>query len=99
MGSVVIKFTPGHTPGHQSLFLKLKKTGNVLLSGRPLSLSRRDHLQADPVVPNWDKERDRKEPSHDSNQFVKKNHAQLWIQHDYTCSESAKSLRSFTNKP
>src|SRR5262249_4691172 len=32
-GTVVIKSTPGHTPGHQSLFLKLSKTGNVLLSG------------------------------------------------------------------
>src|SRR5690242_6081932 len=32
-GSVVIKFTPGHTPGHQSLFLKLQKTGPILLSG------------------------------------------------------------------
>jgi N-acyl homoserine lactone hydrolase len=29
-GSVVIKSTPGHTPGHQSLFLKLADTGNVL---------------------------------------------------------------------
>jgi len=32
-GTVVIKSTPGHTPGHQSLFLKLANTGNVLLSG------------------------------------------------------------------
>ena len=32
-GTVVIKFTPGHTPGHQSLFLKLAKTGPILLSG------------------------------------------------------------------
>jgi glyoxylase-like metal-dependent hydrolase (beta-lactamase superfamily II) len=32
-GSVVIKFSPGHTPGHQSLYLKLKNTGPVLLSG------------------------------------------------------------------
>ena len=32
-GTVVIKFTPGHTPGHQSLFLKLAVTGPVLLSG------------------------------------------------------------------
>src|SRR5215468_6706970 len=32
-GTVVIKFTPGHTPGHQSLFLKLKNTGPILLSG------------------------------------------------------------------
>ncbi len=32
-GAVVIKSTPGHTPGHQSLFLELANTGNVLLSG------------------------------------------------------------------
>src|SRR3989442_7929315 len=32
-GTVIIKFTPGHTPGHKSLFLKLARTGPVLLSG------------------------------------------------------------------
>jgi N-acyl homoserine lactone hydrolase len=32
-GEVIIKSTPGHTPGHQSLFLKLAKTGPVVLSG------------------------------------------------------------------
>src|SRR6266576_6006483 len=31
-GSVVIKSTPGHTPGHQALYLKLTNTGNLLLS-------------------------------------------------------------------
>jgi N-acyl homoserine lactone hydrolase len=32
-GKVIIKSTPGHTPGHQSLFLKLAKTGPIVLSG------------------------------------------------------------------
>ena len=32
-GSVMILKTPGHTPGHQSLELKLKKAGVVILSG------------------------------------------------------------------
>jgi N-acyl homoserine lactone hydrolase len=32
-GSVVILATPGHTPGHQSLLVKLPKTGAVVLSG------------------------------------------------------------------
>jgi glyoxylase-like metal-dependent hydrolase (beta-lactamase superfamily II) len=32
-GTVIIKFTLGHTPGHQSLFLKLAKTGPVILTG------------------------------------------------------------------
>src|SRR5437773_1164403 len=32
-GTVVIKSTPGHSPAHQVLFLKLAKTGPILLSG------------------------------------------------------------------
>src|SRR5262245_44744650 len=32
-GSVMIISTPGHTPGHQSLLVKLPKTGAILLSG------------------------------------------------------------------
>lgn len=32
-GSVVIMQTPGHTPGHQVLFVKLAKTGTVALTG------------------------------------------------------------------
>src|SRR5690348_14610516 len=32
-GTVVIIATPGHTPGHQSLFVKLAQTGPVILSG------------------------------------------------------------------
>ena len=31
-GTVVIKAAPGHSPGHQVLFLKLAKTGPVLLT-------------------------------------------------------------------
>ena len=32
-GTVVIKSTPGHTPGHQVLFVRLPKTGPVVLAG------------------------------------------------------------------
>jgi glyoxylase-like metal-dependent hydrolase (beta-lactamase superfamily II) len=32
-GSVTILSTPGHTPGHQSLLVKLPKTGALVLSG------------------------------------------------------------------
>jgi N-acyl homoserine lactone hydrolase len=32
-GTVVMLDTPGHTPGHHSLLVKLKETGNVLLTG------------------------------------------------------------------
>lgn len=32
-GTVVILRTPGHTPGHQSLLVRLKEEGTVLLTG------------------------------------------------------------------
>jgi N-acyl homoserine lactone hydrolase len=32
-GSVMVLRTPGHTPGHSSLLVKLKEKGNVILSG------------------------------------------------------------------
>ena len=32
-GTVVLKSTPGHTPGHQSLLVRLVKTGPIVLSG------------------------------------------------------------------
>ena len=32
-GTVVILRTPGHTPGHSSLLVRLKESGNVLLTG------------------------------------------------------------------
>lgn len=38
-GSVVIKFLPGHTPGHSALFLDLIESGPVLLSGDLYHLS------------------------------------------------------------
>jgi len=32
-GSVIVLSTPGHTPGHHSLLIKLKDKGNVLITG------------------------------------------------------------------
>src|SRR5206468_11824799 len=49
-GSVTILSTPGHTPGHQSLLVRLPKTGYVVLSGDAVHF--RD---------NWDHKRVRSE--------------------------------------
>ncbi len=32
-GSVIVLRTPGHTPGHQSLLVRLAQTGNVIITG------------------------------------------------------------------
>jgi N-acyl homoserine lactone hydrolase len=81
-GTVVIKFTPGHTPGHQSLFLKLGKTGPVLLSG---DLYHYPEEITYKKVPPFDTDKEQTLKSRAMiDDFLKKNKAQLWIQHDYT---------------
>ena len=77
---MTILSTPGHTPGHQSLLVKLPKTGAVVLSGDAVHF--RD---------NWDK---RRVPSINFNkeqtlasmqkiaETLAKDNAQLWINHD-----------------
>ena len=80
-GSVVIKFTPGHTPGHQSLFLKLAKTGPILLSG---DLYHYHEEITYKKIPPFDSDKQQTARSRAMiDEFLKKNHAQLWIQHDY----------------
>ncbi len=92
-GTVVIKSTPGHTPGHQSLYLKLANTGNVLLSGDlyhyPEEITFKKVPITDPDREQTAKSRERIE------EFVKQNHAQLWIQHDYTAGTKRKIAPAF----
>jgi N-acyl homoserine lactone hydrolase len=81
-GTVVIKFTPGHTPGHQSLFLKFAKTGPVLLSG---DLYHYPEERTTGRIPNFDFDKDQTARSRAAMEdFLKKTGAQLWIQHDFT---------------
>jgi len=80
-GAVTIKFTPGHTPGHQSLFLKLANTGPVLLSGDLYHYPEEITYKR---IPSFDFDKDQTAKSRAMiEDFVKKNKAQLWIQHDY----------------
>ena len=92
-GSVTVLSTPGHTPGHQSLLVKLPKTGAVVLSGDAVHF--RD---------NWD---NRRVPSMNANKELSaasmqkiadtldKNKAQLWINHDKAQRDSQKLSPAF----
>jgi glyoxylase-like metal-dependent hydrolase (beta-lactamase superfamily II) len=92
-GSVTILSTPGHTPGHQSLLVKLPKTGAVVLSGDAV------HFKD-----NWD---NRRVPSMNANKdqsaasmqkiadTLDKEKAQLWINHDKAQRDSQKMAPEF----
>lgn len=79
-GTVVIKRTLGHTPGHQALYLKLPKSGNILLSGDLVHFTDNWVHKRVPGF-NFDKERSIK-TMQEVEQFLKANRAVLWIQHD-----------------
>lgn len=79
-GSVVIKRAIGHTPGHQTLFVKLPKTGNVLLSGDLAHFTKNWENRRVPGF-NFDKTLSLKAMEEQA-QFMKANKATLWIQHD-----------------
>src|SRR5580698_5518401 len=79
-GTVRILKAPGHTPGHQVLFLTLPKSGKVLLSG-DLYHFRRDREQK--LVPLFNTDRAETLASFDRiERLVANTKARLVIQHD-----------------
>ena len=79
-GTVVLKLTPGHTPGHQVLFVKLAKTGPIVISG---DLYHYPEERALHRVPTFDSDPKQTAASRAALEvFMKKAGATLWIQHD-----------------
>ena len=92
-GTVVILSTPGHTPGHQSLFLKLKKTGPVVLSGDLYHYPEERSLHR---LPTTEFNKDQTAASREKVEaFLKKTGAQLWIQHDFLGNAKLKKAPAF----
>jgi glyoxylase-like metal-dependent hydrolase (beta-lactamase superfamily II) len=79
-GSVIVKLAPGHTPGHQVLFLKLPRTGGVVLSG---DLYHFPEARALKRVTIFDFDQAQTAASRAMIEaFLTKTGAVLWIQHD-----------------
>jgi N-acyl homoserine lactone hydrolase len=92
-GTVIIKSTPGHTPGHQSLFLKLARTGPVVLSGDLYHYPEERSLNRLPVT---EFNKDQTAASRAGLEaFLKKTGAQLWIQHDFLGNARLKKAPQF----
>ncbi len=92
-GSVTILSTPGHTPGHQSLLVRLPQAGAIILSGDAV------HFKD-----NWD---NRRVPSINASKdetlasmqkiadVLAKEKAQLWINHDKAQRDGLKMSPEF----
>ena len=92
-GSVVIKWAPGHTPGHQMLFVKLAKTGPVLLCGDLYHYPEERTLDRVPAFDVDPAQTRRTRTATDA--FLKKNRGQLWIQHDFAANAALKKGPAF----
>jgi len=94
-GSVVILSTPGHTPGHQSLFVKLANFGPLVLSGDlyhyPSERTLKDFL------PFGGRGNDAQEAASKAKveALLKDKGATLWIQHDIVANTKLKKSPAF----
>jgi glyoxylase-like metal-dependent hydrolase (beta-lactamase superfamily II) len=92
-GSVVMKLTPGHTPGHNVLFVKLAKTGPVVISGDLYHYPEERSLHR---VPTFDVDPKQTAASRTAlDAFLKSTNAQLWIQHDLAATAKMKKAPAY----
>jgi N-acyl homoserine lactone hydrolase len=93
-GSVVIVSTPGHSPGHQSLFVTLKNFGPVVLSGDlyhyPAERTLKDFL---PFRRGHDAEEAASRAKVEA--LLKDKGAVLWIQHDIVADAKLKKSPAY----
>ena len=92
-GSVVIKSAPGHSPDHQVLFVNLKNTGPVVLSG---DIYHYPEERARKLVPLTEFNREQTAASRaELEAFLARTHAQLWIEHDFLGNAKLKKSPQF----
>ncbi len=92
-GTVILKSAPGHSPDHQVLFLKLKKTGPVLISG---DLYHYPEERKRKLIPTTEFDADQTVASRAAIEtFIKQTGAQLWIQHDLPANAKLKKSPAY----
>lgn len=92
-GSVILKLAAGHTPGHQVLYVKLPKTGGVVLSGDLYHFPEARRLKR---VATFDFDQEQTRLSRDAIEaFLARAGAQLWIQHDFVANARLKKAPDY----
>jgi N-acyl homoserine lactone hydrolase len=79
-GTVIVKASPGHSEGHQVLYVKLAKTGSVVLSGDLYHYPEERTLNR---LPTFEMSEEQTAASRRALEtFLMRTGAMLWIQHD-----------------
>jgi glyoxylase-like metal-dependent hydrolase (beta-lactamase superfamily II) len=79
-GSVVVLATPGHTPGHQALAVRLAKTGTVVLAG---DLYHYPEERTTGRIPTFEFDAEQSRVSRARiERYLQEHDAKLWIEHD-----------------
>ena len=87
-GTVIIKAAPGHTQGHQILYVRLARTGDVVLSGDLYHYPEERTLDR---VPTFEVDAQQTRAARKSlDRFLEETKAQLWIQHDFNAHAKLK---------
>jgi glyoxylase-like metal-dependent hydrolase (beta-lactamase superfamily II) len=92
-GTVVLKLAKGHTPGHQVLYVRLAKTGGVVLSGDLYHYPEERTLNR---LPTFEFDVDQTRESRAAlDAFLNRTGAQLWIQHDFTAMAKVRKAPAY----
>ncbi len=92
-GTVVLKLTPGHTPGHQVLFVKLAKTGPIVVCGDLYHYPEERTLNR---IPTFESDQTQTAAARAAlDVFMKKAGAALWIQHDFNANAKLKKAPDY----
>jgi N-acyl homoserine lactone hydrolase len=92
-GTVVLKTTPGHTPGHQALFVKLAKTGPLLLAG---DLYHYPEERTFKRFPTFEFNVEQSAASRAKmDEFMKATGAVMWIEHDIPTHATLKKAPAY----
>jgi N-acyl homoserine lactone hydrolase len=87
-GTVVIRPARGHTEGHSVLYVKLAKTGGVVLAGDLYHYPAERTLNR---LPTFEvSEADTRAAREELEQFLRRTNAALWIQHDLVAHRKLK---------
>jgi glyoxylase-like metal-dependent hydrolase (beta-lactamase superfamily II) len=92
-GTVILKAAPGHTPGHQVLFVKLRQTGPVVLSGDLYHYQQERTMDRYPTF-EFDQKQTRAARAA-LETFLTRTKASLWIQHDFTAHAALKKAPQY----